>query len=242
MGEHQRIPVIIICRMGSSRLPGKTLMPFGDSNLLNYQIKRIKKYVPNAHVIVATSSLKEDDSISKYCEEIGVNVARGNPISVCKRLLSTMNSFDLLNTIVVLGDNPWLEANLASKLFDKLLQAPDNFWVTPTPEIGSGKTAKMLPTGTRLQAVNKNFLQTAVSLLSSDEAGEHLAIVLKQNSPNNTESILEIDYGYDFHTASLYNISINTRDDYALARKVLGTTISSDIKTIYDKYLKINEI
>ena len=171
-----------------------------------------------------------------------MDVVRGNPISVCKRLLATMDAFELTNAIVVLGDNPWLEAKLAGHLYNKLLQNQHKFWVTPTPELGENKTSKYLPTGTRLQAVNKTLLKAAVSNLESDAAGEHLALVLKQNAPDQTESVLEVDYGYDYDTASLYNISVNTQKDYTLARNILDSVVSTDIETIYEEYRKQNEI
>ena len=64
------ISVIIQARMGSSRLPGKMSKKIYNKTSLEHIIFRIKdnKYIDK--IIIATSNLKIDDYIDKFCKEI----------------------------------------------------------------------------------------------------------------------------------------------------------------------------
>ena len=53
-----KIATIIECRMGSSRLPGKVLLPILNKPALLLLIERIKKIIPSTKIILATTLLK----------------------------------------------------------------------------------------------------------------------------------------------------------------------------------------
>lgn len=52
------IGVVIPVRLGSSRLKEKAILPFGDSNLLEWKIKQLKQIIPNKNIFVSTESDK----------------------------------------------------------------------------------------------------------------------------------------------------------------------------------------
>ena len=59
---------IIQARMGSSRLPGKTLLPLGNRTILTYLVERLKRSRTLDDVVVATTLLSRDDVIVAECE------------------------------------------------------------------------------------------------------------------------------------------------------------------------------
>ena len=62
---------VIQARTGSSRLPGKVLMPLiKEISTLELMIKRVSPSKLIDKLIVATSNLSEDDLIEKFCEEL----------------------------------------------------------------------------------------------------------------------------------------------------------------------------
>ena len=62
------IGCIIQARMGSSRLPGKTLMKLTDElSTLDFVINQISSSSVIDKIVVATTSLKEDDVIENTC-------------------------------------------------------------------------------------------------------------------------------------------------------------------------------
>ena len=74
----ENIAAVIQARLGSSRLPGKTLMIIKGETLLGHLIKRIKvsRYVTD--IIISTTTNKIDDSIVEFARERNVRAYRGS--------------------------------------------------------------------------------------------------------------------------------------------------------------------
>src|SRR6266478_6182636 len=65
---------IVQARMGSTRLPGKVLMPLGGHPVLEWCVRAARSAPGVDEVWVATTTLDADDAIVKWCDEIDVNV------------------------------------------------------------------------------------------------------------------------------------------------------------------------
>ena len=57
--KNYRIATIIECRMGSSRLPGKVLLPILNKPALLLLVERIKKITPSTKIILKKMFSKE---------------------------------------------------------------------------------------------------------------------------------------------------------------------------------------
>lgn len=77
---------IIEARMGSSRLPGKTLMDLAGKPLLERVIDRIKLASSINNVVVATSVNQQDDEIEQFCLGKGILCFRGSEKDVLQRV------------------------------------------------------------------------------------------------------------------------------------------------------------
>lgn len=61
------IVAIVQARIGSTRLPGKTLLNILGKPLLYRQLERIEKSQLVDSIVVATSTLDEDNIIADFC-------------------------------------------------------------------------------------------------------------------------------------------------------------------------------
>lgn len=82
----QRIVAIIEARMGSTRLPQKTLMDVAGKTLLERVVDRLKLSKTVAEVVVATSTSKGDDRIEALCRERSIAFFRGSEDDVLGRV------------------------------------------------------------------------------------------------------------------------------------------------------------
>jgi len=113
----------IEARMGSSRLPEKTLMKiYKDFTLLELVVKRFSLCENIDDVIVATTVEKQDDSIALWCQENGVLCYRGSEDDVLDRVVNASIKADA-DVIVQMGAD---SAYLDFKLIDELIEVYRN--------------------------------------------------------------------------------------------------------------------
>jgi spore coat polysaccharide biosynthesis protein SpsF len=77
---------IIQARMGSTRLPGKVLLPLFDGEPpLTFQVRRLRRSRSVEQWVIATSELPRDEIIAERAAELGVPCFRGSENDVLDR-------------------------------------------------------------------------------------------------------------------------------------------------------------
>ena len=80
-----RIIATIEARMGSSRLPGKVLKPFHQTNVLDFMVRRVRHSSLVDDIVVATSVNSRDGEIAKF----SVNALRSAVSEAAKQMFWT---------------------------------------------------------------------------------------------------------------------------------------------------------
>jgi spore coat polysaccharide biosynthesis protein SpsF len=80
-----RTLVVIQARMGSSRLPGKVLMPLAGRPLLQRMIEQVTAARSSFELTVASTATPKDDAIDALCASLGVRCFRGHPTDLLDR-------------------------------------------------------------------------------------------------------------------------------------------------------------
>jgi spore coat polysaccharide biosynthesis protein SpsF len=110
----------IEARMGSSRLPAKTLMPvYNQMSLLECVVTRFRKCKSIEDVVVATTVEANDDLIADWCEKNKVSYFRGSENDVLHRVVSAAKTYSA-DAIVQMGaDSAYLDPELIDMLVAK---------------------------------------------------------------------------------------------------------------------------
>jgi spore coat polysaccharide biosynthesis protein SpsF len=111
--------VIIAARTGSSRLPGKALLPLKEIPMIVFLIRRLRKARLADTIILATTDLKEDDQLAAVVENEGINVFRGNSDDVVKRYIDAADAFSMEYVVRVTGDCPFTDAETLDYCLEK---------------------------------------------------------------------------------------------------------------------------
>jgi spore coat polysaccharide biosynthesis protein SpsF len=111
-GPRPRVIGIIQARMGSSRLPGKVLLPLGGRPVLAWVVRAAQESGALDEVVVATSVLPDDDAVAKLAGELGVSVVRGSEDDVLSRFLSVLDKFSPDAIVRITADCPLLDPAL----------------------------------------------------------------------------------------------------------------------------------
>ncbi len=107
------VTIVIQARMGSSRLPGKMLMPLHQGkSLLYWLIERVKQNHSTQSIVVATSDNAQDNPIESECQSLGVVCFRGSEWDVLSRFYLAAQTIP--NTLVmrICGDSPLISGEI----------------------------------------------------------------------------------------------------------------------------------
>lgn len=80
-----RTVAIIQARMGSSRLPGKVLMPLAGRPVIEWVIERVRQAQSFDEIVVATTVGVRDDQLARVAADAGALVVRGDELDVLGR-------------------------------------------------------------------------------------------------------------------------------------------------------------
>jgi len=104
-----QVLVFIQARMGSTRLPGKVMLPLGDKPVLAHVIGRCRA-AALGEVVVATTAAPEDDVIVDAAGRWGAASFRGSGPDVLGRFAAASRAFPAAHYVRVTADCPFLDA------------------------------------------------------------------------------------------------------------------------------------
>lgn len=88
-----RVVLILQARMGSTRLPGKSMMDLAGAPLLGRILERVKRATAPHAVVMATTQRSEDDVLAALAEGMGVPVFRGSQNDLLDRYYQAAKTF-----------------------------------------------------------------------------------------------------------------------------------------------------
>jgi spore coat polysaccharide biosynthesis protein SpsF len=171
MAPFPKTAAIIQARMGSSRLPGKVLMPMGNRTLLGYLIERLSYARTLSTTVVATTTNRRDDVIVEEARKLGVECFRGSESDVLGRYIQAARANNAEIVVRVTGDNPFTDPSSIDRVVDQLVDGFDY-------AIESG-----LPVGTTGEALTFKALEFIDRVALASRWREHVTLYAKEN-PN----------------------------------------------------------
>jgi len=122
MVEKPRVAAIIQARMGSSRLPGKVLMPLSGKPVLWHIVHRLRKCMMLDAIAITTSDRPEDDVLAAWCKAEGVPVFRGPEENVLQRYAIAVEALNPDVILRVTGDAPLIDPSTIDQVIGALIR------------------------------------------------------------------------------------------------------------------------
>lgn len=114
-----RTVAIIQARMGSTRLPGKVLMPLADEPALKRVVQRVGAAHGLNEVVVATTTARADDAIVELCEREKFSVYRGSEEDVLSRYYEAARRFKADIVVRVSSDCPLFDPEILGEMLGR---------------------------------------------------------------------------------------------------------------------------
>ncbi len=106
------VNVLIQARLGSSRLPGKVLLPLAGKPVLAHVVERCLAAAGVARVVVATTDAAEDDAVDACARSSEADVFRGADDDVLGRLAAAAQAFPAGHYVRVTADCPLIDPRI----------------------------------------------------------------------------------------------------------------------------------
>lgn len=164
---------IIQARMGSTRLPGKTLTEIGHGTPLDWITARAGAASLVDEVIVATSFNPDDDAIANRCADLGIACARGHPDDVLTRYRSAVELTDASVIVRLTADCPFVEPSIIDSTITTLATGGRT-----VADYASTSLDGSYPRGLDVEAVRRDSLEVAAAEATDPDEREHVTLFI----------------------------------------------------------------
>ncbi len=108
--------VLIVARLGSTRLPAKLLLPLGDRRVIDHLIARLKQVRLADEIVLCTTVAAADDRLEAAAREGQISVFRGSEANVPARLLAAAQAAGAEFCVVAEGDEILVDPPQADRI------------------------------------------------------------------------------------------------------------------------------
>lgn len=199
--------VVIQARMGSTRLPGKILLPLGDHDNLYYVTARCKSIPGVDEVIVATSRLPQDDAVEQWCGKHKIVCSRGSEEDVLSRYMVAAKPYEPSYVVRVTADCPFVDMEMARDMIH-LIQEED----VDIVDLGAA-----LPRGLAVEAISYSALQYIDHHGQESRHREHVTYYAYEYKEQFKRAVYQPPANRLHHQL---RITLDTEEDYALISAV----------------------
>lgn len=119
--------VVVQARTGSSRLPGKVLMPLAGAPLLQRMVERVRAASTPSEIVVATTTEPADDPIVELCRSTDTRVFRGHPTDLLDRHYAAGVGARADAVVKIPSDCPLVDPAAIDRVISTFLSAADEW-------------------------------------------------------------------------------------------------------------------
>lgn len=162
---------ILQARMGSSRLPGKVLLPLEGRPTVQRVYDRILHCKRVDRIIVATTNKQEDNVIEELFNSLNVQVFRGSSEDPLDRYYNAANYFGVGHIVRVMADCPLVDPNIVDQVIEHYFEGKYDFCHL----VGN------FPTGLDTTVFSFNTIKMASKLATKQSEREHITPYITNN-------------------------------------------------------------
>jgi spore coat polysaccharide biosynthesis protein SpsF len=212
-----RVVATIEARMGSSRLPGKVLMPALGEPMLMHLVRRLRAVPSIDEVVIATTTSPADEPIATFASGTGIACWRGSEDDVLARVIAAGESAGAQALVEITGDCPVIDPDLVEQTIRMYLQHEVDY--------ASNSIVRSYPDGMDTQVIYMAALKESAKLTSDPLDREHVSRYLWQRPQQ--YRIVHLVAPPSLHWPGL-RLTLDEQGDYLLLKKIIETLATAD--------------
>lgn len=201
---------IIQARMGSTRLPGKIVKVLMGKTVLQHVIERVQQAKSIDEVVVATTTLAQDDAVVREAARCGVKYFKGSEEDVLARyfLAAQENNADIV--VRITSDCPLIDPLVTDEIVEFFKDKKIYDIVT---NASSDLSKRTYPRGLDTEVFSFSVLKKAFNNAEKQYQCEHV-------TPYIYETSSKIYFYKNKFNYSQYRWTLDTKEDFALIEEI----------------------
>jgi len=201
---------IIQARMGSTRFPGKTLIPINGEPMLQMMLRRVARSRRLDRYLVATTDSPADEPIVACCRTVNVEVFRGSDTDVLDRYYRAACAAGAQVVVRLTADCPLIDWRVIDDVVEVFQDGTYDYVSNAAPPPSS------YPDGMDVEVISMDVLTRAWATAVKPSEREHVTFCLWQHPE--TFRIRRVDASPD---RSAYRLTVDRQEDLAVVEGVV---------------------
>ena len=225
-----KVSLIIQARVGSKRLPGKTLLPLAGKPLIYRIVERVKRCKQIDNLVLAIPDTEIDNKIIKINYNCNIKIFKGSENDLVSRYYFAAKKYNTKIVVRLPGDNCMPEPSEIDRiiLFYKKFKKP--FFASNLSNILDNQ----YPDGLGAEVFGFNFLEDLMRSKLSKQQKEHVHINFfdyKRNKATNPNwcKVRTIKCPNAFNRPDIC-LDVNTNSDYKFIKDIYKNLYYNDPK------------
>ncbi len=204
------VEIFVQARMGSTRLPGKVMLPVMGKPLLEYLMERLKQVREADELAVLTTTQPDDDQIMAFCQQRGILCYRGPEEDVLTRYhqIAIQRHPDAI--VRITADCPLIDPDIVDQVIRSYRET------FPTYDYLSNSLIRTYPSGLDTEIFSFQALNRAFQEAKEPAEREHVTLYFyrhpEQFHLKNIASPILLGH---------HRWTVDTLDDFILIRLIL---------------------
>jgi spore coat polysaccharide biosynthesis protein SpsF len=204
--------VVVQARTGSTRLPGKVLLPVAGAPVLVRMLERVLAARTRFDLVVATTGLPEDDGLAELVRRSGIRVVRGHPTDLLDRHYRAARAARADVVVKIPSDCPLIDPAAIDRVLSAFLSEPGRY------DFVSNLHPATWPDGNDVEAMTFDALAQAHRSASARHEREHTTPYLWDRPECFRVRNVAWETGLDL--SMTHRFTLDYPDDYAFAAAV----------------------
>ncbi|GAB4276478.1 MAG: glycosyltransferase family protein [Coriobacteriia bacterium] len=169
-----KVVAIIQARMGSTRLPGKTLMDLAGEPVVDHVIRRARRAKRIDDVMLAIPALPDDDILAEHLDILGQRYIRGDAEDVLARYQQAAMASEADVIVRITADCPLIDP----RVIDRVIKA---YMERPAVDYCSNTLRRTYPIGMDTEVFSREALERAFDEATEPYEREHVTPYIYQH-------------------------------------------------------------